>query len=722
MRRRTFLGAGATVALLGALGCGPDRPAPGTAREASPAVVDLIATFPATGGGLATTAVDPGDPGAALVLTRGWSAPEPAADGRTVVWALGSRTVVAFDAGGSPVDVRIALVGLVAGDVRQPLVVLPLLNGRPIGGRLRFGAGTDEQRLSLPAVRQRPGRNTLELFAPALATPGRPGTTPLRFGVLGVRFDADVERPPAPDVAGGRLHLPGGTSVSWFLRVPAGGRIAADLPETVRITVTPDGGHERVVDARDLDLGPEAGSVVQLTVSAPAATTLERLQVLGRGPAAAPPPTPLSPRPNVVLYVMDTVRADHLGCYGYGRPTSPAVDAFARTAVQFDDAVASASWTRPATASILTGRDPAGHGATSLRTGIRPDVPTMAELLAGAGYATAAVVTNLNVASRFGFDRGFGNFRYLEEREERPGIYPSAVELNAAAFPWLDAHHGRPFFLYLHASDAHAPYRPAAEQAARFLPAGLTATITAETPLRELLAHPALVTPENVAFLAGLYDADVAAVDAGVGALLEKLDALGVARDTLVILVADHGEEFADHGGLEHGRTLYQELVRVPLIVRLPRAVGAGRHVAALARQVDLLPTVLALAGVPAPADLAGRPLLTAAGEPLPGTDEATFATELAARQLAGLRSGTWKGIVDDSRDRSIELYDLAVDPEERHDLAATHAVLAGYVRQAIAERRLPARTGGARRVDAPVADPETERRLRALGYVDDGE
>jgi len=721
MVRALVLGARAALACAAAVGCGSDS-TPRTAAALSP-VVDLIATFPATGGGRATTMIDPRDPEAALALTRGWSAPEPGAEGHAVVWMLASRAAMVIEAGASPVDVVMSVNAVTSGDAPPFVVVQVRLNGRPVG-QLRLGAGAQEQRVPLSARHQRPGRNTVELIAPAIVGRARPGGAPLRIGVLGVRFETTAERPPAPTVDQGTLFFPSGTSASWFVRVPADARLAlgvgpVDRVEALHVSVTSDGGRERIVDVRDPDLRPEAGSVARLAISASAPTTFARLQVLGPGPHA-PPPAPGASHPNVVLYVMDTVRADHLGCYGYARPTSPAIDAFARTAVQFDDAVASASWTRPATASILTGRDPAQHGATTLSTGIRPDVPVMAELLHDAGYATGAVVTNLNVASRFGFGRGFDEFRYLEERDERPGTYASAEELNAAAFPWLEAHHDHPFLLYLHASDAHAPYRPAAGQAARFLPAGLAPTITAETPLRDLLRRPALATPDNVAFLAALYDADVAAVDAGVAAVLAKLDALGVGRETLVILVADHGEEFLDHGGLEHGRTLFQEMVHVPLLVRLPGGAGAGRRVPTLARQVDLLPTVLSLAGVRAPGGLVGHPLLTATGEPLPGPDEAVFATELTGRPLAGLRLGTWKGVVDETRERAPAVYDLATDPQERHDLADAHQVLVGYVRQAIEERRLRAGAEAPPRRDTPVADPDTERRLRALGYVEE--
>src|SRR5581483_2923988 len=237
---------------------------------------------------------------------------------------------------------------------------------------------------------------------------------------------------------------------------------------------------------------------------APAALGVPR--ITGRTTAAPLTVAPAAtPGVNVILYVADTLRRDRLGCYGYGKPTSPRIDAFTRGAVVFDDAFAQASWTRPATASLLTGRYPAEHGARSLMSAIRPDVPTLASVLRAAGYDTAAFVTNLNVAGRFGFARDFGEFSYLEERDDSEGVYASAAELDAVALPWVEAHRERPFFLYLHASDVHAPYRPPADLARRFVPAGLQPTITPLTPLRSLLQRPALAVPDNVAFISALY-------------------------------------------------------------------------------------------------------------------------------------------------------------------------------------------------------------------------
>jgi arylsulfatase A-like enzyme len=503
--------------------------------------------------------------------------------------------------------------------------------------------------------------------------------------------------------------------VSWFVAVPPDAWLVWDASAgPVRVTVEPDGGAarrpavRRAGDGSAIDLRAESGQLLRVTVAAEGGEcTLTRPRLLGRPPPPAPAAAAPA-RPNVVLYVADTLRADRLGCYGYARGTSPRLDAFAREGLVFERAVAQSSWTRPAVATIMTGRWPHEHGAVSLMSALRTDVPTLAERLAAAGWTTAAVVSNLNVAARFGFDRGFERFEYLPEREERPEVYASATALNAAALPWLATRGERPFFLWMHASDPHAPYRPAPEVGARFV----APAAAAEPDFRALVDHPEQATPDDVRRLSGLYDGDVATLDAGFGALMDELRRRGLDRSTLVVFVADHGEEFREHGGFEHGRTLYGEVTRVPLVIRLPGGARAGERIAAVARQVDLVPTILALAGVPIPPGLPGRPLLGGGDTEQP---VALMETQLAGRSLVGLVRGPWKAVFDEARGQ-VALYDAVADPGETADLGAARPVVVGYARQTIARLRVAAdRTGSA----PTVTDPETERRLRALGYLD---
>jgi arylsulfatase A-like enzyme len=538
-------------------------------------------------------------------------------------------------------------------------------------------------------------------------------------------------------VEGRDLVLPPGTSATYYLAMPAAARLVyervASGAAPPRITVQADGRRERDITSPgagagtiEADLAPEAGTPARLTIANPTDAADVRLRQPRITTLRAPHRTTAAPRrpsgSSVVLYLVDTLRADRLGCYGYRRPTSPHLDAFAREAVLFEHVVAQSSWTRPAAASILTGRYPEEHGATSLMDGIRPDVPTAAELLKRAGYVTAAFVTNLNVAGRFGFGRGFDEYHYFEERDDRDTLYLSAAELNAAVLPWLDAHHDRPFFLYVHATDPHAPYRPSADEAARFVPATIHPTIGRDAPVRELLQAPELVTPDNLTLVSGLYDAEVATADAGFGALRAKLTALGLDGSTVIVFVADHGEEFHEHGGFDHGRTLYEEVVHVPLVVRLPGAAGGGRRVTTLARQVDLLPTLLALLGLDAPGDLPGVALLDPDGTSRDAATETHMATELTGRPIVGFSDGTWKAVwpAFGGADEALELYDLRTDVSEQHNVRQDHPVVAGSAVQSLERARLRARH--TEPADTTVVDPAIERRLRALGYVTDTE
>jgi len=689
--------------------------------------LDLIEAFPATDSAGPTTQIRAGDRRAADNFLEGWSPPERGEDGQFIAWSNAPRASISFDAGPRPLETTVVL-DCVVGEPSHVPAVFARLNGRPVG-RFRLSPGAEQIRVALRAEQQVAGRNVLDLFVPGGHVSAERGEIPRHFGVRSLRFESEAARSPAAHVEGDRLVLTPGTTVTYFLRLPPDARLAFESGERtadrLRVAVQADERPERLAGTTrrepghlTADLGPEAGAVARLALSTDGTElALVRPRIEGRSvrPAAAAP-RPTARASNVVLYVADTLRADRLGCFGYGRPTSPRLDAFARESIVFETAMAQASWTRPSTASILTGRYPAEHGARSLMSALRADLPTMATILAEAGYDTAAFVTNLNVAPRFGFDRGFAEYHYLEERDDRETVYVSAAELNAAAFPWLDARSDRPFFLYLHATDTHAPYRPPPGYAERFLPPDIHPTIGPRTPVLTLLERPTLATADNIALLGALYDGEVALLDEAFGALLDRLRAHGLDRSTLVVFVADHGEEFHDHGGFDHGRTLYQELVRVPLLMRLPGGAGA-RRVRALARQIDVLPTILAVLGLEPPKDLPGSTLLEAA---VPAADETMMETQLGHPALVGVVAGRWKAVWGEARPGAerVELYDLVADPAERWNLASDRPVVVGYARQTAARLR---RTRAPQEAapDTTVIDPETERRLRALGYVD---
>jgi arylsulfatase A-like enzyme len=284
-------------------------------------------------------------------------------------------------------------------------------------------------------------------------------------------------------------------------------------------------------------------------------------------------------------------------------------------------------------------------------------------------------------------------------------------------FEWLAQQRDQPFLLYVHVTDPHAPYAPPSPFAERLADASLTAPPEdVRARLRHLRRNPQQATADDVRALVARYDGEVAFVDAHFGRLLDELVRLGVYDDTVVVLTADNGEEFFDLGGFEHGRTLYDELLSIPLVARLPHGANAGMRSSILARQIDVLPTVLHVLGIDIPATVHGRSLLAQLGA-ADDVEDAMTQTLLGSRDLEALVIGSWKVIqVTRPNGEAAEIYDTAKDPDERHNRAAERPVLLGYARQ-----RLSAWGGrtatGTSRGDAPPIDRAIIERLRALGY-----
>lgn len=422
----------------------------------------------------------------------------------------------------------------------------------------------------------------------------------------------------------------------------------------------------------------------------------------------------------IVLVTIDALRADHLGIYGYARPTSPYIDAFARESLVIADAIAQAPYTKASIASLMTGLYPSAHKTYTTvatirdamdgrvgdapRTDVLPEsVTTLAEALTARGYATAAITTNPFLIRAFGFAQGFDSFEFMAA----DGFAP-ADQVLGRALRIIESRDGR-LFLWVHLMEPHSPYDPG-DAFERELPPVLPARhMPADVSVPDYLsARPS----RDAAFYESLYDREIRLVDAAFGCFLTKLRRMPVWRDTVVVLTADHGEQFLEHGALEHNTGLHDELIRVPLILRVP---GHGsRFLEAQAQLVDLMPTLVALGGAPAVAGLHGRdlhPLLRGeAHEPEPAY------SELVGKQYA-VRTRDWKLIAGPGEHR--ELYALARDPGEQYNLAQS------YRRQTVAmEQVLEPMVSAAlkagdriRGASAPV-DPSTRKRLETLGYV----
>jgi arylsulfatase A-like enzyme len=435
-------------------------------------------------------------------------------------------------------------------------------------------------------------------------------------------------------------------------------------------------------------------------------------------------PVPFAP-PNLVIYLVDTLRADHLGCYGYAKPTSPRLDSFARESVRIVEARAQSSWTKPAVATILTGLHPVAHGAEKRALPIAKEVTTLAERLSAAGFETAMFTTNPTVTAKFGFDRGFDTFRHVHQLQGRRRRSVDSRALQREVYAWLEEREraGRtaPFFLVIHTLDPHDPYRPTEPYRSRF-----AAGVEVESACCFRGQHLEKLSAEAAASRArdsiALYDGEIARNDASFGELVDELRRRGLLERSAVLFTSDHGEEFLEHGGWRHAETLFEEVLRVPFVLRLPGAASAGLVLPGPADQIDIAPTLLEIAGRPAPEELPG-----ASWMPAIGGGEAPPRESLAwlwhpAFRVSAIRDGDWKWLRHEGPLRPVRgavreaLYDLARDPREADSLLELEPErrreLALRVRDAT--KRF-SRQGGN---DEVAIDPELDAELRALGYL----
>lgn len=426
------------------------------------------------------------------------------------------------------------------------------------------------------------------------------------------------------------------------------------------------------------------------------------LLLVGCGGAAEPDSSQAEPRPDVALVLIDTLRRDHLDLYGYSLPTAPYLRELAATSAVFERAYSTSSWTAPATASVLTGLYPPRHGLTlgmhaednvregdggeaaSLSLSKLPDaLATLPELFRAAGYQTHAVASNINVSRERGFDRGFDQFQLAPEAD--------AALLRETLEGWsVQRETERPAFWYLHFNDVHKPYE----------------------------ARPPWPPLEGAGRDQGLarYDSEIAYLDGVLATLRERL---AWDEDTVILILADHGEEFGDHGSRGHRYRLYGELMNVPLLMHIPGVTDAGLRLDTPVSLIDVLPTLTEIAGLEDGAPRDGLSLL-----PLIRGEEAAPRPLFAQRRkpnydplLWAVVDDGWKLIYSEGEDRS-ELFDAIGDPLDQHDLAAQHPEqverLMTLLKPIRAVQPLAAEQGSME------LDRDLTEHLRELGYAGD--
>lgn len=469
---------------------------------------------------------------------------------------------------------------------------------------------------------------------------------------------------------------------------------------------------------------------------------------------------PAAPRPNIVCIVLDSVRAQNSSAYGYGRPTTPHLERLAAEGVLYEQAVSVGCWTLPVHTSLFTGLYPVRHGVTISSQALATDVPTLAEQLTAAGYRTACFSNNAYISSASGLSRGFEHVdevwrvtnprgvglprlsQRIKQLESRGPLLRPVVGLlrrakrartilkawrsrkdSGAAYTnerirgWLQASaDDRPFFIFVNYMEAHEPYLPPYPYNRRFVAGRFSPWRVVRTSGRrdEILSQQPSTRAEDLEILQGLYDGTVRYSDARVAELTDILTAAGVLDSTFLAVTSDHGDAFGEHGHLGHRLSLYEELLRVPLVIRFPPAVAAGRRVAAPVPITDLHPTILELAGVQATSEGDFHSLL---GE---SVVRPMIAENTGPKSINGLITRSWREgdlkLIWHS-DGMHELFDLADDPGERTNLATTDVGTAQELVQRL-EAWVRTMQDRGRASDDAAYDEETLERLRGLGYV----
>lgn len=664
------------------------------------------------------------------VLVAGFS------EGPSFLWAEGERSLVDL-----PLvrrrDLTLWIDGRpfpLADGTSQTVTVS--LNGHQLE-TFEMTPGRGTYRVALPEERLVAGRNRLRFAygyarAPSEERPGSTDDRRLAMAWYSLGVEPDGPAPGEPRADEDTLFLPYGSAVDYYLALGPRAELRVEGFQRrgageLEIAVREDGHDEEVLAVLregskpgPVALGGSAPRIVRLSLRAVADGTDGDGVVLKRpavyaAVAATEPDAPrgmptAERRPDVFLYTIDTLRADRLGCYGNPRALSASIDAFAAKAILFENAVAQSSWTKASIASVMTGLWPVAHGAMKRPQKLADEALTLPEILRDAGYQTVAFVANPNVSDRFGFDQGYEEFHYFTRHDDTP-----SDELTATILAWLDERDDpRPLFLYMHHVDPHDPYAPPPRFRRRY-----AAEVPAKVARDVRRIFKDLATgrkePEGriVDYLEALYDGDVASNDEAFGDFIGYLKEKGLFKDALVLFQSDHGEEFYEHQHFRHGRSLHAESVHVPLVLKLP-GNHPGRRVREPVQHIDVLPTLLSYLGLPVPPHLQGRDLLAAGGVP-PRPIFSYVHLDGPARVSVLDRGYRLIERLDGDVLSRPQLYDVAADPQELHNLASERTVRTGYLASLI-RRRLSSEKGLVG--EDAVLDDEVLKDLQALGYL----
>ena len=619
------------------------------------------------------------------------------------------------------------------------------VNGENRGNSTFAGRDFETVQITLPAGALQRGENQLQIRTSGTGNMPGGGRASLALDWVALSGDALPANftPPTPESlatitsASASLHIANGWSLGYAFEVPEGAHL--------RCTVKGSGGaraslrlsHDELdtpaalatVAASangapsDVDLSAFAGKIVRVDVTASGDVEVVAPEVVtyeSTATAAMRRPT------NVVVYLIDTMRADKLRPINpESRVQTPGLNQFVESAAIMMGAHTQENWTKPSVATLLSSLMPWQHNAITTEAVVPSTVRLAPEILSEQGFYTGAFIANGYVSDRFGFRQGWTTYRnYVREGRNNPAQFVAADVLS-----WLDSRPtDKPFFLYVHTIDPHVPYRPPHQFLSLYDAAPYNGVVDFSHDgelLEKIKVGEVRLNDRDRVRLQALYDGEVSYHDVHFNSIIEGLTRRGVGDDTMVIVTADHGEEFWDHGSVGHGHSVYEELLHIPMFVRLPGVTHGAMRVPDAVGLVDVLPTILDALGQPIPEEMAGHSFLrslTGEGHDAPRVAVSGFMEGWRTCAVGRLK------FIQRSAERQI-LYDLAVDPHERNDIARSHPIAVRYARgllglslsESDAEGATP--SSAARRPvvhaqETTTIDPETESQLRALGYV----
>lgn len=631
------------------------------------------------------------------------------------------------------------------------------VNGHSIEGVvLQEGAQFRNYDIRVPSERLRAGENYLQLrfgattvidgenVAAAIASlrviEGPPPEESEPF--VAPHYETLVSAVEAAGVERLALVLRPGTKLSYYVEVPERGHLVFGLGTqgeptglNAKVRVTPEGGESAELfsgapsaswNDQSLDLARFAGQVVRLDFEA---SGEGQGRVAFSAPAIMVTPPQVAERPkevrNVVVLLIDTLRASKLRAYNSdSRVRTPVIDRIVERGILFEQAQSPENWTKPAVASLLTGLQPATHGAKTEEARLPDSAELLSEVMKEAGFTTGSFIANGYVSDRFGFDQGWDDYNNFI----RDGRSTEAEDVFREAGNFIERHKDERFFVYIQTIDPHVPYDPPAEYL-RMYDASAYSGIVQPRRTPELLVQ---AKRKEITFsaadhrrLEALHDGEISYHDFWLGKFMERLEQLGVADDTLLVITSDHGEEFMEHGSYGHGHSIFQELLAVPLIFHMPGKLPEGRRVKHSVSTLNVAQTILDLTGVSGLSRAEGRSLVPDLLGDVVSGPQVAFSDFQDIRRVA--RAGRWKLIM--RANLSSVLFDLERDPGERRERSVHEFPIAGRYARILLGQYLGAQNRGqwlrARQdaaqeleVESAEIDETMREQLRALGYA----